>query len=235
MRPPRVSRALQLDRLGADHAGELHGAFGGRSGLRSRVVHHAPAGDAGQHLGVHGGRRQAAHQLLGAWPVSSQPSPRPSAWTSRERWTQNQAARSGSLVVAPARSQGALGDRQGALALAAQRGRRRRPRPAGRGSAAAWSPGRSRRRGYDLGVVDGAQPWRVRPRGRRPTAPWRVPAAAVARSRRGGGGPRRRRRGRRAAPWRRRGRGTSSWPAGWRARRRGRARGRPPGPRRSGG
>ncbi len=177
-----------------------------------------------------------------AMPSSRQPSPRPWAWTSRERCVQNQAARCGSgrsrhararLLLLLQQAQRPLGDLQGAF-----RSPHRRPAtaasPSGRDSAGARWRGRSRRAGRPRCSRPGAG-WRGPRRGRNPTAPSRVPGASVARSRRDGGGPRRRRPARRAGPWRDRGRGTSSWPGASRARRRAPAWGRRPGPRRSGG
>ena len=56
---------VEFDVLGADHARVLDGALGVGERVGARGVEHGPAGDAGEHLGVHLGRGLAADQFLG--------------------------------------------------------------------------------------------------------------------------------------------------------------------------
>ena len=62
-----------------------------------------PVGDVGEHLGVHLAGRQAAHQVLCGGQFLPAVAAAQGA-TSRERWTQNQAARSGSSSSSSSRS-----------------------------------------------------------------------------------------------------------------------------------
>ena len=145
---------VQLDVLGAHHARVLHGAFGGRqgSGPGSCSIDQLATLASTSACTSDGGRPRTS-----SWAVASsfQPSPRASAWTSRERWTQNQAARSGS-PSSSSEVQRPLGDLQGAFALPAEPARDgglgHQVEVAQRGGGRVAAAGR-----VDLGVVDGAQ------------------------------------------------------------------------------
>lgn len=202
---------VELDLLGPDHAGVVDGAFRGVEVAGAGVVEHAPARGPDQDLGVHLGRGQPLDELLCLGELlpavaTGQAGDEPGALGPEPGGPQR-------VLVLLQQAQRRLGDLQGAFAFAAEAGGDGRlgqqvePLQRGGGRVAAA-------RRVHIGVVHRAQRLadllrRALPQVQRPLQQPQLFGVGVPH-----GGRRPRRRGRRAAPWRRRWRGTSSWPAG---------------------
>lgn len=152
---------VQLDVLGAHHARVLHGPFGRGHGVGAGVAQHGPVGGGGQHLGVHLGRRQSAHQVLGGTDLlpavaAGQGLHQPGALDPEPGGAQR-------VLLLLQQVQGPLGDLQGAFAFPAappgdrRLGHRVEIAQRGGGGVVGLAAPLGQRRRIGLGVVDGAQ------------------------------------------------------------------------------
>lgn len=138
--PRQGQPGVELGLFVAHQLGQFHGALGRREAAGTRVVQDRPAGDGGKHLGVHGRRRQAAHQLLSGAQVlpavaAAGALAEPGALHQEPRRTKRIASprsdRRARLTIVKARSLSP--ESRAATAISASRSRKRRASPS-------WQP-----------------------------------------------------------------------------------------------